>query len=276
MINSFNPTSGPVGTVISISGSNFSSIPENNIVYLGAVRAKVNAATNLQLTVEIPAGATSERLSVAVNYLIGYSKMPFNITFQSKANRFIATSFAEPLDLSTNLGPNQIAVADFNHDGKADIVVGEANEDGKISVFKNLSHDGEVKFATAQAVPQVVLNNNFIAAGDLNGDGRPDVVVVSNINGCTNFCNISVLKNIYDDDNIAFSVTDFPTAFYPSSVSIDDIDGDGKPDLAMSSHNATTEIFSILRNTSNDDINHSISFAGKVDFLTQPFSRWGK
>ena len=44
-ITSFSPVSGPVGANVTISGSNFSTTPGNNIVFFGAVRANVTAAT---------------------------------------------------------------------------------------------------------------------------------------------------------------------------------------------------------------------------------------
>jgi hypothetical protein len=34
-ITSFSPASGPVGTTVTINGSNFSSTPANNIVFFG-------------------------------------------------------------------------------------------------------------------------------------------------------------------------------------------------------------------------------------------------
>jgi hypothetical protein len=43
-ITSFSPTSGPVGTTVNITGTNFSPIAANNIVYFGAVKATVTAA----------------------------------------------------------------------------------------------------------------------------------------------------------------------------------------------------------------------------------------
>ncbi len=56
---------------------------------------------------------------------------------------------------------------------------------------------------------------------------------------------------------------DATTGSGPGSVSIGDLDGDGKPDLALANADANT--VSILRNTSN---NVAIVVASKVDFVT--------
>jgi len=51
IINSVNPRVGKIGDVVTITGSNFSSTPSNNIVYFGAVKATVSAASTTSLTV---------------------------------------------------------------------------------------------------------------------------------------------------------------------------------------------------------------------------------
>jgi len=62
---------------------------------------------------------------------------------------------------------------------------------------------------------------------------------------------------------------DFATGTNPYSVAIGDLDGDGKPDLAVANYNSNT--VSILRNTSTLG---SISYATNVDFAagTGPYS----
>ena len=85
-INSFAPASGPAGTSVTISGTNFSATPASNIVFFGAVRANVTAATVSSLTATVPAGATYQPISVTVNNLTGYSSKPFILTFPGGSN----------------------------------------------------------------------------------------------------------------------------------------------------------------------------------------------
>src|SRR5688572_18750891 len=80
-ITSFSPTSGPIGTPVTITGTNFDSTPSNNIVYFGATQATVLTASATQLTVSVPAGATYQPMSVLVSGLTAYAGSPFVITF---------------------------------------------------------------------------------------------------------------------------------------------------------------------------------------------------
>ncbi|MBC7851201.1 MAG: IPT/TIG domain-containing protein, partial [Chitinophagaceae bacterium] len=56
VINSFSPDKGPVGSIVTISGTNLAAV--DNIVYFGLVKAVINSSTNETLTVTVPAGAT--------------------------------------------------------------------------------------------------------------------------------------------------------------------------------------------------------------------------
>jgi hypothetical protein len=80
VITSFNPTGGPVGTTVIITGSNFSSNGVDNIVRFGNMQADLFGATSTQLNVTVPNGATTNPISVTVSGLTGYSSMPFTVT----------------------------------------------------------------------------------------------------------------------------------------------------------------------------------------------------
>jgi hypothetical protein len=43
-ITSFSPTSGSIGTTVTITGTNFNTTPNNNVVHFGATQAIVNSA----------------------------------------------------------------------------------------------------------------------------------------------------------------------------------------------------------------------------------------
>ncbi len=79
VISSFTPASGPVGTTVTITGSNFSATPANNIVYFGAVRRNdtVSAASPGSLTVAVPAGTTYQPISITTNNLTVVSHAAF-------------------------------------------------------------------------------------------------------------------------------------------------------------------------------------------------------
>jgi hypothetical protein len=70
-----------------------------------------------------------------------------------------------------------LAVADFNGDGNLDIVVANENEDpSTVSVYLG---NGDGTFQ-APIDSNTTDYNEFVAVGDFNGDGKPDIVVIEN------------------------------------------------------------------------------------------------
>ncbi len=65
-ISAFSPTSGGVGTTVTITGANFSTNPLLNTVAFNGIKATVTSATATQLTVIVPSGATSGAITVTV------------------------------------------------------------------------------------------------------------------------------------------------------------------------------------------------------------------
>lgn len=65
-ISAFSPTSGGVGSTVTITGTNFNTNPLLNVVSFNGVKATVTSATSTQLTVIVPSGATSGAITVTV------------------------------------------------------------------------------------------------------------------------------------------------------------------------------------------------------------------
>jgi len=66
-ISSISPTSGGENTVVTISGTDFQTIPANNIVKFNGVTAAVQTSTTTTLTVLVPAGASSGSVTVTTS-----------------------------------------------------------------------------------------------------------------------------------------------------------------------------------------------------------------
>ncbi|MBY0432958.1 MAG: gliding motility-associated C-terminal domain-containing protein, partial [Cyclobacteriaceae bacterium] len=66
-IGSFLPTSGSVGTIVTISGSNFDPVPSNNVVSFNGVYATVTASTTTSITTIVPPSATDGLIQVIAN-----------------------------------------------------------------------------------------------------------------------------------------------------------------------------------------------------------------
>jgi gliding motility-associated-like protein len=63
-ITSFSPASGPAGTSVTITGTNFSTTPADNLVDFNGVSAIVTASTSTSITAEVPEGATLGPISI--------------------------------------------------------------------------------------------------------------------------------------------------------------------------------------------------------------------
>lgn len=246
-ITSFNPTSGTIGTTVTIKGTNFSANPANNIVYFGAVKATVSTATETSITVTIPAGATYAPISVTNTFtaLSVHSSTSFIPTFSPSKSNIEINDFASQIDFSAgaSTGPRCVNVSDIDGDGKPDLIT--ANWKKSISILQNTGNGGNVKvsgpfiFSTA-----TVTTPNDLAIGDLDGDGKNDVVCL-NYNGNS----MSIFRNKSSINNISFATCiDMATGGNPKGISISDIDGDGKPDIVVS--NSISNTLSIFQNIS--------------------------
>ena len=114
---------------------------------------------------------------------------------------------------SEGIGPASIAAADLDGDGSADLVA--ANGIGSISVFHN---NGDGTFAAQRDYRLTGGDAVSLAVGDLNGDGRPDVVTGG----------VSVLLN---DGDGTFTERDY-NARGSKSIALGDLNLDGKLDVA--------------------------------------------
>ncbi|MFT7233261.1 MAG: surface protein, partial [Cyclobacteriaceae bacterium] len=175
------------------------------------------------------------------------------------AQTAIENSFTVKYEFGTGTSPRYVALGDLDGDGFEDIVVAN-NSDNTISVFRNISSpSGKINYA-AQQTFATGLNPTNVEIGDLDGDGKQDLVV-TNSGGNS----ISVLRNTSAGTGaISFAAkVDFAPQTSPNHVAIGDLDGDGKMDLAVT--NSGSQTISIFRNTGSAGV---ISFAAQVAFAT--------
>src|SRR5579862_956695 len=147
----------------------------------------------------------------------------------------------------TNFGPTALAAADFNGDGRTDLVTANSGSPfgitiGNVSVL--LSNGTKLLAArTDYKLTTIATSGAYsgIAAGDLNGDGKPDLVVP------VTFANqISVLINSGSGSFKPFATYALPTN--PDAVALGDFNNDSKMDVAIANFGGSGSI-SILLNS---------------------------
>ncbi len=173
------------------------------------------------------------------------------------------TSFSTNVDFSTGLMPVAVAIADLDGDGKPDIVI-PSSYDSVVSIYLNTSVTGAIS-SSSFATPVTMPGGDAafgVAVGDLDGDGKPDI-------GITNYLsdNISIYRNTSSVGTLSFSPrVNFVVDSGPCSIKMGDINGDGKPDLAVVNYHSNT--VSVFRNTATSGSITTTSFAAKIDFAT--------
>lgn len=215
------------------------------------------AAQSFASKVDYPTGSNSFPHAVAVGDFNGDSKpdLAVAIQFYDSVGVFLNNgngTFAPAVYYSVAGDTASVAVADFNGDGKLDLA--SANFTVSSSSVSVLINNGNGTFATkVDYTTGANSNPDSIAAGDFNGDGKPDLAVAD---GANNFVNVFI-----NNGNGTFAAkADYPTDSGPASVAVGDFNGDSKPDLATANLNNNT--VSVLINNGNG------TFATKVDYTT--------
>ena len=268
LVTSVFPTSAAPGSTVIITGSNFNLTPSLNTVYFGATKGIVTSGTSSSLSVQVPYGANHFPVTVlnTSNGLLAFSQQALNTSFLCPG--ITATNVLSPrIDFLVS-GANQfVEMGDLDGDGKSEMIAAVfGSGTGTVCVFRNTSSSGTLNltsFAPFQSF--TVPSPEAIALGDINGDGKLDIITASTSNH-----NVSILKNTSTLGAISFDpvqtlVMTSPGSLGPTGLSVDDLDMDGKADIVIAYYNAGK--ISILKNTSSTTV---LSFAANVDFTSLP------
>ncbi len=224
--------------------------------------------TSFAIKVDFTTGTNPDR--VAIGDLDGDGKLDLavtnNLSNTISVFRNISTSgaiaYASKVDFTTGTTPLGVAIGDLDGDGKSDLAVTN-NNNTSVSIFRNTSTSGIID-ASSFAAKVDFTTGAFpwnVAIGDLDGDGKLDLAVTNDGSASVSVFRNTSTSGIVDTSSFAVKV-DFTTGTAPLGIAIDDLDGDGKSDLAVTNSNNTV---SLLRNISTSG---TVSFATKEDFIT--------
>lgn len=134
---------------------------------------------------------------------------------------------------------------DLDGDGKRDLLLGSFG--GSLKVRRNTSSIGTLSFAATQTFTAGEFGSvDDLVAGDIDGDGKPDVVLTNGSSSISYVINTSSVGTISFDSYSDVKVTGLLTG----RISLIDFFGDGKLDVVYARGSIPTPGVGILRNNS--------------------------
>jgi hypothetical protein len=170
-----------------------------------------------------------------------------------------------------DIGTKTVVASDLNKDGKLDLVA--------VNMFSSniavLLGNGDGTFKPVVNYPvEVASGPQGLAVGDINGDGKPDIIV-----GETGIFNVAVFLGVGDGSltNAAYFNATQPAW----DVALGDVNGDGKVDVIAATNRGTTNtsFATILPGNNNGTLGVAQDFAvdaGALAVAVGDFNRDGK
>ncbi len=137
-------------------------------------------------------------------------------------------SFGSPNLLTTSTTISNLQIGDLDGDGKPELAA-PALLASSVLIFRNQCTPSSIQFAAPAQIPanQKPWGIDF---GDMDGDGKTDIVVASITQKA-----VTVLNNQSTAGNFVFQTLTVPTTYINRNLAISDVDNDARPDLNFTS-----------------------------------------
>jgi hypothetical protein len=248
---------GKIDIATSNQSSNTYSVFVNNSTN-GVINSQTMLSPIIGITGSTPIGITAVDLdSDNKPDLITSNNGSNTISVYRNTTTSGIVSFTNKTDFISGSSPAQIVNADLDLDGKKDIISCNFGSN-TFSVFRNTSIVGSINFANKSdfSCTGLGLAARECAVSDVDLDGKLDVVVLY-YNGW-----VSVFRNTSSSGSISFaSSVNYIGLNLNAGISVEDIDGDGKSDIAVSAYNSG--VFLVFKNNSTTG---TISFSNYVSY----------
>jgi len=140
-------------------------------------------------------------------------------------------TFGTAAEYAVGSGAVGIVAGDFNHDGKVDLAVTNKT-DSTVSILIGVGDGTFLGQATFTTGPSPI----GIATADMDGDGKLDLIVADSGSVDTNGdAQVEIFTGKGDGTFVATSTKMVLTTYQAEYVAVGDLNGDGLPDIAVSS-----------------------------------------
>lgn len=243
----------PKGT-ITITGSGFSSNPANLRVRFGHVEGKIIASSDFSIEVEVPPAAKLGNLEVINIASRRMTKSPMKFMPSFYGVGFNTSDFTAPITFPSTQELRDITSCDFNGDGLPDLAMTKFSAASDILVMTNITNaatPSDIKYSLATF--PVGYSTDHISAADVDGDGKPDLVLTKG--GTTNRYTVFVMLNQSTISTISFRspfLLNMETSHVAIQANVRDLNDDGRPEIIVS--NGWNNILYIFPNDPNQPV----------------------